>query len=258
MTDQIYIPFIPEVRKQLSAAEYEVFALCYALDERGKTIYFSNGYLSCLLNKTKRAIAAILEKIERKGFIKRILTETGRIIQIVKEKIKAKSTCKKLHGVRTKLHTTPVNKTASNNIVKDNIINEKRKEEKPPLSFVNKYFEELAKEYDMETNDISETFINKYLSGDEYKKNIGNWQGRARNFFKYWLKNEAKRGSEPRKLSKHELLFRKHKNASKVSVNGTNYDVHNAFVKFPSGDFSLYNLIRKWYNEGGFDLKIYE
>ena len=242
MIEQIYIPFIPEVRKYLSAAEYEVFALCYALDERGKTIFFSNAYLSKLLNKSKRAISGIFEKIEKKGFIKRILSAAGRTIEIVKSKFA--TPCKKLHGACTKQHTTPMKKTSSNNIVLDNRIN---KEDTP--SVINKYFEEISSEYDVETKDMADIFINKHLSGSEYKKNIGNWKGKAKNFFKYWLKNEAKRGSEPRKLASWEITYRKFKNTTQVKYDGTIYQVENAQIKFESGDYPLGKLIKKWYAE---------
>jgi DNA-binding MarR family transcriptional regulator len=250
MTDQIYIPFIPEIRKRMSSSEYEVFALCYALDERGKTIYFSNGYLGELLGKSKRTIAGILEKLEKAGFIKRILSETGRIIEIVKEKIK--SICKNLQGVCKKVQKDPVKKSASNNIDSDNKIHEKES-----LDFVKEFFEKISEKYDIDTDLISETFINKHLSGDTYKKNIGNWKGRARNFFKYWLKNLESRGEEPKKLAKWEIAYKKNKDATKVRLNNKIYIVKNRQVVLDSGDYPLAKLIRKWYDSGkSFDFAV--
>jgi hypothetical protein len=224
----------------MSSSEYEVFALCYALDERGKTIYFSNGYLGELLGKSKRTIAGILEKLEKSGFIKRILSETGRVIQVVREKVKA--LCKNLQGGCKKSQEAPVKKPASNNIDSDNKINEKT-----PLVFVEEFFNELAKDYDIEIGEMAETFINKHLSGNLYKKNIGNWKGIAKNFFKYWLKNEEGRGHTPRKLAKWEKAYRTYKDAVKVKVNGKIYAVKDKQVMFESGKYPLGKLIKEWY-----------
>jgi hypothetical protein len=162
------------------------------------------------------------------------------LIEVVHDKIK--QLCKKLPEGRKKQHPAPVKKTTPNNIDSDNKINEKT-----PLVFVEEFFNELAKDYDIEIGEMAETFINKYLSGNLYKKNIGNWQGIARNFFKYWLKNEEGRGNTPRKLAKWEKAYRTYKDAVRVKVNGKIYDVKDRQVIFESGKYPLGKLIKEWY-----------
>ena len=258
MTEKIiYVPIIPEIRRVIkSASEYEIFALMYALDERGNKIYFSNGYLARMLGKTERAIVKSIAKLEKKGFIKRIIKGTNRVILIVKEKIELILGRTEVHTPRPKVHNTTLSKSSTNNIV----INNKKDECKFSHDFIKNYFISLIgkNEKNMDIELMTKKFINKHLSEGSPSKNKKIWKGLARNWLLSWESNTQTDNNETSKQTPYTTLLKLAKQAKSITINNQILKVVNA--KFTSAingkEYSVYNSLLNWYDRGEGDIKI--
>lgn len=257
--EMFYIPFVKGIRKQMSAAEYEVFSLCYALDQRGNKIFFSNAYLANMLNKTERAVTQILAKLEIAGWIRRIINGVQRIIEIVQSKVnefitvgesdthfkKIEEKCKP----SMKLTSTVPLKNISTNNIEDN-------KESNSLDFeIEKYFKSICTYADIDIKLMTTKFMNKYLhSKASIRRNRNNWEGLANNFYISWvsyLKPAENNDVEPQETSEIKKLMKQYGNPKNVVVNGWKYDFNGENIcsydfKGQSRAVRLWDIFKEW------------
>lgn len=221
------IPYIPEVRNVTSAQEYEIFGMIFDLFSKGKDCFFSNEYISKLVNKTKSSVAKILTSLERKHLIIRKYNERNKnnekryitpnmdfIMKLISDRINKQNIHLenspdniKTNNRKSNQHQgispdkkAPVLENIQSPVLEKNnkvtyniksIYREDNSKYKLDLKEnVKNYFEEISSDFEIDSSIIAEKFINKHLSGVSLKNNIGNWRGLARNFWLNWQKFE--------------------------------------------------------------------
>ena len=253
MTENVkkfYIPFVWEVKKHLSDAEYLVFALCHSLDERGKTIYFSNEYMANLLNKSKRRIQQIISTLEIKGFIKRTISGMKRIITIMYDEINNLLGRKEFHPTTKKVAPKPTKNIAPYNIVINNKIDESKNSHDFIKNYLKKIIGENKKNINIEL--LIKKFSNKYLYDDS--KNISNkkLKGMARNFVLAWVGNLRPAETENTAQTPYKRLLDISKSAKTIEIdNGGEVKVKNAeFIsKIDNKKYKVYTVLQYWYDK---------
>ena len=257
MIEEVHIPLISKIRIAIkSASTYEVFAIIYNFDRKGKTIYFSNAYLGKMLGKGERQISKIISNLKTLGFIKRIMTRGGRIIEVVQSKIDAIMGRHYVPTPTNKSSSDPTNKSSNNNIVNNNIV----KKSKFSPSILKKYFVYLLgkNEKKVDIDLITRKFYNSHLSEGNPAKNRRIWKGLAHNYVLSWISNINSQLTVKEPTNPYKALLERSKKANTITINGNTIKTSDGYyISSTDGkQYEVYALLKNWYDKGGYEVEI--